>query len=63
MSDQVKTACQTLDKLMKLNKGLFYLRQMNEEYEEEIRKEEDKGPLEQCYEKSSFLRMKKWEDL
>ena len=48
---------------MKLNKSLFYLRQLKPQYEEEIMAMEDKGPLEECYAKANVLRGKKWDEL
>ena len=33
-----KVACQTLKKLVQLNKNLYYLRQLTPGYEEEIKK-------------------------
>ncbi len=44
-TNKSQTACQTLLKVMKMNKSLFYLRQLKPEYEGEIKKLEDMGPL------------------
>lgn len=38
IKNQEKVACQTLKKLLQLNKNLYYLRQLTPQYEEEIHK-------------------------
>jgi hypothetical protein len=45
---------------MKLNKSLYYLKQINDEYAKKIEEAQNAGPLERCLSKTSNLRNLKW---